>query len=145
MKVRISRLVPEPLSHRPNDGSEYDAFISYASDDRDAIARPLAGHLTALGYRIWFDEFTLTIGDSLRRSIDCGLASSRFGIVILSPHFFAKNWTSYELDGLTTRENAAGTKVILPIWHHVSRDDVAKHSLTLADRIAAVTTLPLAS
>jgi hypothetical protein len=40
--------------------------------------------------KVWFDVFTLTIGDSLRRSIDRGLAESKFGIVVLSEAFFRK-------------------------------------------------------
>jgi hypothetical protein len=39
---------------------------------------------------VWFDEFTLKVGDSLRRTIDHGLGYSRFGVVVLSPAFFAK-------------------------------------------------------
>jgi hypothetical protein len=70
----------------------YDAFISHASEDKKALVRPLAKALGAMGYRIWFDEFELKVGDSLRQSIDRGLANSRFGIVILSRAFFAKNW-----------------------------------------------------
>src|SRR3954462_1178265 len=38
-------------------------------------------------------------------------------IVILSPKFFKKNWSQWELDGLVARENASGEKAILPIWH----------------------------
>jgi len=77
----------------------------------------------------------LKVGDSLRRSIDKGLANSRFGIVILSPNFFAKNWTQYELDGLVAKEMTGG-KVILPIWHKVSKDEVMSYSPSLADRFA---------
>ena len=84
---------------------------------------------------VWFDELTLKVGDSLRRSIDRGLASSRFGIVVISPHFLSKEWPQKELDGLTARE-ADGTKVILPVWHDLSADQVRRYSPTLADRVA---------
>jgi TIR domain len=116
----------------------YDAFISHATEDKVLVARPLASALTALGYRIWYDEFELRVGDSLRRSIDKGLINSRFGIVVLSPSFFAKNWPQYELDGLTARE-IDGKKVILPIWHKVSRKEVLGFSPTLADKVALST------
>lgn len=99
------------------------------------IARPLAEALKNLGFNIWFDEFALTVGDSLRRSIDRGLANSRFGIVILSPAFFARQWPQCELDGLIAKESYGG-KVILPLWHHVTKDDVMKYSPTLADKVA---------
>ena len=81
------------------------------------------------------DEFTLRIGDSLRRSIDKGLAKSRYGIVVLSHAFFAEEWPQKELDGLVVRERN-GQEVILPIWLDVSVEDVARYSLPLADRVA---------
>jgi hypothetical protein len=113
----------------------YDAFISHATEDKDEIARPLAVALQKNGLAIWYDDFQLRVGDSLRRSIDKGLANSRFGIVILSPNFFAKNWPQYELDGLIAKEMVGG-KVVLPIWHKVSKDEVIRYSPSLADRVA---------
>ena len=51
---------------------EYDLFISHASEDKDDFVRPLANALKSLGVKVWYDEFTLKIGDSLRGSIDRG-------------------------------------------------------------------------
>ena len=65
-----------------------DVFLCHASEDKDEVARPLAEALVAQGYDVWFDEYELAIGASLRRSIDQGLATSRFGLVVLSPSFF---------------------------------------------------------
>lgn len=69
----------------------YDAFISHATEDKAKVAKPLSKALTTMGFNIWYDEFELKVGDSLRQSIDQGLANSRYGIVVLSPAFFAKN------------------------------------------------------
>lgn len=114
---------------------EYDLFISHASEDKEELVRPLAVALEGLGVKVWYDEFTLKVGDSLRRSIDGGLSSSRFGTVILSSSFFSKNWTQYELDGMTAKE-MDGRKMILPIWHKVTKNEVMKFSPTLADKVA---------
>lgn len=70
----------------------YDVFISHASEDKDDFVRPLAERLRDEHIEVWYDEFTLRIGDSLRRSIDKGLAQSRFGIVVLSPSFGRNRW-----------------------------------------------------
>ena len=113
---------------------KYDVFISHASEDKEEIARPLATLLQARGLKVWLDEMNLTLGDSLRRNIDLGLTSSRFGLVILSPSFLSKEWPQKELDGLVARENDS-TKVILPIWHKVSRDEIVKYSPILADGV----------
>lgn len=114
----------------------YDTFLSHASEDKSAIARPLYDALVKAGVTVWYDEAVLTIGDSLRRKIDQGLSRCRFGIVILSPKFFKKNWSQWELDGLVARENTSGEKAILPIWHRVTKAQVAKYSPSLTDRLA---------
>ncbi|GAK60834.1 signal transduction protein [Candidatus Vecturithrix granuli] len=116
----------------------WDVFISHASEDKQDVVRPLAEALRRAGLTVWYDEFSLTLGDSLRRSIDQGLRDSRFGLVILSPNFFAKEWAQRELDGLSAREIQSG-KVILPVWHQVQFDDVVRYSPTLADKIAVST------
>lgn len=87
-------------------GELYGVFISHASEDTDTFARPLADQLRRRGLRVWFDEFELTVGDSLRRNIDNGLAKSRYAVVVLSPAFFAKEWTKKELDALVARYRA---------------------------------------
>lgn len=132
------RTVNYQMTNNPEQSSTHDAFISHASEDKDDIVRPLAQALQQRGYDIWYDEFSLTLGDSLRRSIDRGLAGSKFGIVVLSPNFLTKEWPQRELDGLTARE-IDGQKVILPIWHKISREEILRYSPVLADRLAANT------
>ena len=114
----------------------WDVFICHASEDKDIVARPLARVLGEEGLNVWYDEFTLTVGDSLRRKIDEGLAKSRYGVVVLSHAFFGKKWPNDELDGLAAKE-INGEKVILPVWWDVEYEDVASYSPTLAGRLAA--------
>jgi hypothetical protein len=117
-------------------GKRWDAFISHASEDKDDFVRPLAHALEKSGLKIWFDEATFKVGDRLRESIDNGLSKSRFGVVVLSRHFFSKPWPKEELEGLTTKE-ISGVKVILPVWHNITQSEVAERSPTLAGRFAA--------
>ncbi len=116
-----------------------DVFVSHASEDKDAVARPLSERLIALGHSVWLDEQELVIGDSLSESIDRGLALSRFGVVVLSKEFFSKPWTKRELEGLVARETVNGERVILPVWHGVVAADVLEFSPPLAQRYAAST------
>jgi hypothetical protein len=113
----------------------WDVFISHATEDKEDFVRPLAHGLTERGLKVWFDDFTLKVGDSLRRSIDRGLAGSRFGIVVISPHFLRKEWPQRELDGLVARE-IDGRKVILPVWHNVTAEKIRNCSPTMADKVA---------
>lgn len=127
-----------PGEASPDTAIEYDVFISHASEDKDAIVRPLANALIAENLVVWFDEFELRIGDSLRRKIDRGLAKSRVGLVVLSHAFIAKGWTNYELDGIVTR-TVDGEQILLPIWHNISKNEVVEYSPSLADKVARST------
>ncbi len=123
---------------------EYDVFVSHAYEDKDSFVRGLVNELIALNLTVWYDELTLKMGSKLRQSIDKGLVSSRFGVVVLSHAFFAKNWTNYELDGLFAKENRPKSKggsndVILPIWHNISKDEVTAYSPSLANTVALST------
>ena len=117
---------------------EYDVFISHASEDKDEVVRPLAQALLSSGLKVWYDEFELRIGDSLRRKIDNGVARSRFGIVVLSRSFFSKGWPNYELDGLVTRA-VSGEQILLPIWHEITKQELIAFSPSLADKLARST------
>jgi hypothetical protein len=137
--------VPSLIQNRENvpptdndDGRTFDVFISHASEDKGEVVRPLALALQAGGLQVWYDEFELRIGDSLRRKIDRGLARSKFGVVVLSKAFFGKGWPNYELDGLVTKA-VGGDQVILPIWHNISKQEVISFSPSLADKLARST------
>ena len=131
-----------PLAEEPNlfveamdANKEYDVFISHASEDKEAVVRPLANALKDKGVKVWYDEFELKIGDSLRRKIDQGLSKSRFGIVVISKSFVKKGWTNYELDGLMTKA-ISGQQILLPIWHDITKQEVIDYSPSLADKVA---------
>jgi hypothetical protein len=112
---------------------QHDVFICHASEDKDELVRPLAAALKAEHIDVWYDEFSLKVGDSLRQSIDRGLAGARYGIVILSPAFFQKPWTQWELNGLVARMMQERRRLILPVWHRVGLSEVMEASPSLAD------------
>lgn len=116
-----------------NDG-QYDVFISHATEDKDFVA-PLAQALKTHGLRVWYDDFELTVGDSLNEKINEGLARSRYGLVILSPTFFKKHWTQHEINGFVARQNR-GERIVLPIWHRTTKDEILEEAPPLADLLA---------
>jgi hypothetical protein len=85
---------------------------------------------------VWYDEFVLQLGDSLRQKIDHGLISCDYGIVVLSPNFFAKRWPQQELNGLFNRDLSDERRFLLPIWHNIDESEIRKYSPLLADRFA---------
>lgn len=78
-------------------------------------------------------------GDSLTEEIDRGLATSRFGVVILSRAFFAKRWTRRELQAFIARETAGVVRAVLPVWHEIDEHYLVETAPLLADVLAANT------
>jgi|SRR3989344_256744 len=133
----LESVLTQPKTSRVKNkkSKNFDVFICHASEDKSFV-NSLADKLKKSGIEVWYDKFQLGWGDDLRSAIDNGLKNSLFGIVVFSKSFLAgKKWTEYELNGLFAREKK-GQKVILPIWHEITRDDIAKYSPSLADRFA---------
>lgn len=124
----------------PSNQKEYDFFISHAYEDKNEIVKALANALVKAGFEVWYDEFELTLGDSIRKKIDLGLSKSRYGIVIISPSFIKKKWTDYELNGMFAKE-MNGHKVVLPVWHKITKDEVLEYSPSLSDKMAMNTSI----
>src|SRR5215468_6161630 len=99
----------------------FDVFISHASEDKDDLVRPVAAALQQNRVEVWYDEFSLRAGDSLRRSIDIGLSKCRYGVVVLSKHSSARSGTATEFGRQATyttgvaRRHACGCSRVLTI------------------------------
>lgn len=113
----------------------WDIFISHATEDKKDFVKALANKLLSGGVKVWYDEFSLKVGDSLSKTLDQGLINSNFGVVVISPAFITKGWTDYELQSFINRE-VGYKKVILPIWHNITKEEVQKYSPFLANKFA---------
>lgn len=115
------------------------AFISHDSRDKDLIARPLSLGLHSRLCFVWFDEFSLKVGDSLRDSIELGIKEAPRCILILTPNFLSNpGWTKKEFNSIFTREMIFNEKIVLPIWFNVTKEDVYNFSPSLADTYALI-------
>ena len=118
-----------------DNAPQWEVFISHASEDKGYV-EPLVKSLNAAGISVWYDRMVLEWGDELRKRIDHGLANCRYGIVVFSKAFLAgKKWTDHEFNGLFALEKH-GTKLILPIWHGITQDELLSYSPAFASRLA---------
>lgn len=108
-----------------------DVFISYSHDDSREIVKLLVGELQAMGLDVWYDDIEMSLGDSIRDSIDKGLQTSNYGVVVLSEGYF-EGMSEWELNGLV-QKHTEEDGVILPLWHGVDHDYVYNQSASLAD------------
>ena len=119
-----------------------DFFVCHASEDKPTFVRPFANFLIKNGATIFYDEFSIKIGDSLSEKINGGLAVSKVAIVVLSEHFFAKPWTNAELQGIFQRHIAKKTKLLI-IYHEITHEEVLSRLPLLADIYAADSSVEL--
>jgi TIR domain len=89
-------------------------FICHSSDDKD-FARKLATDLVTEGYRVWFDEWEIMVGDSLYEKIQAALKSSNWFIVVLSPSSVNSNWCKRELHNALIEEDSKSRVFVLPV------------------------------
>jgi hypothetical protein len=112
-------------------------FISHDSRDKNEIARTIANRLLTMQCSVWYDEFSLNVGDSIKGNIEQGLKLCGKCILILTPNFLSKGgWPKREYEMVFTRELIEDKKLILPVWHGVTVREVYEYSPILPDRVA---------
>lgn len=80
------------------------------------------------------------MGRFYESQIDDGLKKSKIGVVVLSPDYIrdGKYWSRTELDGLFQLESVNG-KILLPVWHNLTKKDVMAYSPIIASKLAMTT------
>ena len=136
IKIQETASVEEPHISESNSIEEYDVLVSHATEDKESFADEFVQLLqNDFNLKVWYDAISIKWGDSIRTEIDKGLKKSKFGVVILSRSYIGKYWTNYELEGLFQRESNSG-KLILPIWHNITKQEVQNFSPSLAGKMA---------
>lgn len=92
-----------------------DVFLCHASEDKQAIVRPLATAFEQAGISCWLDEEEILWGDQLTAKINEGLNASKFTIIVLSDAFLHKQWPQAELNAVLNREASTGQMRVLPL------------------------------
>lgn len=138
IEAQAASTQPFVVENAEGQSTPYDFFISHASADKEDFVDGLVSCAQSAGLNVWYDRSAILWGESIRQKIDEGLRRSYFGVVVLSPHFFERPWTQYELDAIVQRD-LSGSGRLLPIWHRLSQDDVAKQAPSLAGRLALPT------
>ena len=101
----FARLVEDRLGVEPGkvqvmagDGAPHPKiYLAHASEDK-ARVRPIAEYLMANGVDVWFDEWEIDPGDSLRQKMEEGLGAMTHFVVVLTETSIAKPWVAKEID-----------------------------------------------
>lgn len=139
-QLSVKTLIPETIHTYVESNEEYDVFVSHAWEDKEGFVDEFVAELEKLDIKVWYDKQRIKWGDSMRARIDDGLKKSKFGIAVISPDYIAegKYWTKAELDGLFQLESVNG-KMLLPIWHNITKQQVMNYSPIIASKLAMTT------
>lgn len=139
-QLSVKPLIPETIHTYVESNEEYDVFVSHAWEDKEGFVDEFVAELEKLDIKVWYDKQRIKWGDSMRARIDDGLKKSKFGIAVISPDYIAegKYWTKAELDGLFQLESVNG-KMLLPIWHNITKQQVMNYSPIIASKLAMTT------
>jgi TIR domain-containing protein len=91
-KGSIRNMAPQTAHDAPR------VYLAHASEDHEALAKPLAQRLMANGIEVWLDEWEIRAGDSLRRKMEEGLSNCTHFVVILTSNSLPKRWVQTEID-----------------------------------------------
>lgn len=112
---------------------EYDVFLSHANKDKENLVDELNTSLDKLGIKIFYDKKSLEWGDIWKDRILEGTRKAEFAIIVISENFFDREWTEKELNEFLNRQNRNGQKLILPIVHNITNEDLRKKYPSVAD------------
>lgn len=112
---------------------DHDVFVSHANKDKEDFVEDLYKSLNKLGVDIFYDKESLEWGDNWKDKILNGTKNAEFAIIVISENFFDREWTERELSEFLNRQNKNGQKLILPIIHNISVEELKKKYPNVAE------------
>jgi len=117
-----------------------DVFLCHASEDKEAVVRPIAKALDEMGIKYWLDETEIGWGDSVVGSINDGLGRARIVLVVISKRFMRKKYAKKELFSAISREIREERTLVLPllVGNEGERNEILGEIALAADKMYLV-------
>jgi hypothetical protein len=131
-EVRALTPIRDSVEKRAHLPDPRDVFLCHAWDDRRGAAKELHDQLESRGVSVWFSEKDVSLGTSLLREIDKGLAKSRVGIVLVTPALLSR----IQDEGIADKELSAllARDLLVPIVHETTYEALREVSPLLGSR-----------
>ena len=113
--------------------NSYSVFVSHSSEDKVEYVDELVNEIKSLGISVFYDTDVISWGDNLKEKIDNGLKNCELAVIVISPSYFDREWTEYEIKALLKRQDSEHNKLILPILYHVTKQQFNEHYPSLKD------------
>lgn len=112
----------------------YDVFLCHASEDKEAIVKPLCEELKSLGINVFIDEEEIAWGESLVDVINKALHKSKYVIAVMTENSVEKKWPQKEIHAVLSNEISSGKNKLLPLIHGDPEDILGEHFL-MSDKL----------
>lgn len=101
-----------------------DVFLCHASANKEEFAGALYTALVNEGIAVWYDEAEIQWGDSIAATIQKGLSTSRYVLVLVKPEFLDESgkWRYEELNAALSAQIEAGKTSVLVVVCNVSHE-----------------------
>lgn len=126
LAAKLIKIDPNPsrfVRQMAFGGDDFDIFISHASEDKDAIARPIFEACAKLGMKAFLDEAHIGWGQSFTQKINTALGSARTVLAIVSQVSVTKEWPVTEVNTALSLE-VSGQKKVVPLL--VGKPDLSR-------------------
>ncbi|CAA6815244.1 MAG: Unknown protein [uncultured Sulfurovum sp.] len=121
------------FEEKPHQQISYDLFLSYSSNDREAIIKPLYNELQDENFQAWFDIKEIRWGDSIVKKMENGITNTKIVIFFISKSYLKSFWTLKELRSIIAIQQVTNDKIIFPILLGVSEKEIIESVPFLAD------------
>jgi hypothetical protein len=102
-------------------------FLCHDSKDKELVEL-LYWELKKNSINVWYDKYSLVLGDSLTEKISGGLNEAKHGVVFISKSFLSnEKWVKFELQTLMSKQIYNNTNTIIPVWLDIEEKDLEKH------------------
>lgn len=114
---------------------EDKVFICFAAEDRYQIAEPIMFHLKNYGVSVWYDRYSLIMGDNrIEKNLIDGASKCKYAVVIIS-EFTAESPCAMEELTIIKTQYEAGVTFIFPVLYEISPDRLPTSLLWIKDLI----------
>ncbi|XP_067659406.1 toll-like receptor 4 [Haliotis asinina] len=95
---------------------EFDAFISYADEDRDLVVRKMRQRLEEMqGLKLCIHHRDFLVGEAIAANILNAVKSSKKTVIVLSRHFLRSYWCKYEVEMAKMESIYTGRNILLVV------------------------------
>lgn len=104
---------------------ENKVFICFAAEDRYRIAEPIVYHLKNYGVNVWYDRYSLIMGDNrIEKNLIDGASKCKYAVAIIS-EFTSDSSCAMEELSIIKKGYEAGDIFIFPVLYEISPDSLS--------------------